>query len=484
MAMRVLKISAISIALSAMLFANTDAQPIGQDMPQNETQGVTATDTDQTAISIPQADDNIPAQSFGEWSDEFLAKFGYNYGITKNGKTFFRASEVVTVKPTDPAFGKELQFAYEKAFLKLQADFILQTYGTIVGQTVSDYFEDDSTNAKEFEPVKVEESTKKGKLSSMLDKAIAVLDKKLDQILEEQGVEKSELNKMSVAQKKKLFKDNIANSSMKKAYQSISGLVPVKTTIVKDSNSAGSFVRVGIIAVMSDKTLQFAKDMSKKRPTHIRGKGKNLRDVMPIKDKDYLNEIGIRYLYGEDGRPMLLSYGRWSVVNKSNNPSRYAKKIETAKAKAMTIAQIAISQFQSTQITAQESAEAESISEEIAKKVTNFEGDEIMGTDESVDTINETLDKYFKKIKAKTKMKLRGTSLVRSWEAKDENGIIHVGSVVAWSYDTLESANEVARQQREQKSDKPKPKVAQPQKPKEVEVIRKESKLINSMEDF
>lgn len=38
---------------------------------------------------------------------------------------------------------------------------------------------------------------------------------------------------------------------------------------------------------------------------------------------------------------------------------------------------------------------------------------------------------------------LRGTSILKRWEAKDDNGVLHVGTVVGWTYGQLENAKAI-----------------------------------------
>lgn len=61
---------------------------------------------------------------------------------------------------------------------------------------------------------------------------------------------------------------------------------------------------------------------------------------------------------------------------------------------------------------ASQSADIDSLSEEIAKKVTDFENGVNAGSKETTDDIGETIDTSFKKISAKSSFRLRGTSLV------------------------------------------------------------------------
>ena len=434
-------------------------------------------DADQNAISSANADLDYKDDSLSSWVSDFENTVGAKIGEAINGRTFFTGKSSVRVGPLDPAYSKELTVAYEKALLDLQAKFILQTYGTMSTERILDFFENDSTNANLFEPVQLKKDIEQGQLSRILDKTLSVIENKLDSQLEEQGVSPSEIKKMSITQKKSKFKDNFKKSMVKKAVQNISGLVPVQTKIITTKTKVGDAVEVGIIAVMSDKTRQFADDMARQRATNVKGSPKDLNDILPKDDKEYLNEFGLRYLYDKNGKPMLLSYGRWSVVGKTENPSKYLRKIESAKEKARMFAEAAIGEFMKSNIQASQSVDIESISEEIATKVTEFENSVESGSNEGVDNIGETIDKSFTKIKASSKFKLRGTSQIKTWEKEDENGVLHVGSVVTWTFSQLDNANNIANGNVKKKE-------------QSIETIKtvnpesKKSKLVNDANDF
>ena len=435
-------------------------------------------DTEQNDLSSANTMVDVEPETLNDWKRDFEEKFDVTIGMSENDKTFFFGETTVRVSPLDPAYAKELALAYDKALLNLQANFIMQTYGDFVAKSVSDFFEDDSTNATKFNPVKLKEQAAQGKVGLILDKFVDVVDKKLDNMLVEQGVPLSEIQKQTVEQKKTLFKDNYSKSMTKKALASMSGLVPVQTKILTSTRNGKKTVKVGVIAIMSGKTIQFAKDSAKRRTTHVKGKPSNIKMILPEQEEGYLDELGLRYVYDKQGRPMLLSYGRWSVVGNTSNAARYERKVQSAKEKARMYAESYISEFMKSNISAAQGAEAESISEEVATKLSTIENNKIADAQESRDNIGETLDKSFKKLQRSSKFKLRGTSQITTWEATDKNGILHVGSVVSWSYSQLENANNIVN------SVKKKPKQAQKQTKRTQKKVSRVSRVVNSMDDF
>jgi len=440
--------------------------------------GIQSIDTEQNKLSSADVMANENPQTLEDWKIDFENKFNVIMGMAEDGKTFFFGESIVKVNPLDPAYPKELVFSYDTAMLNLQSNFVMKTYGTLVVKSILDIFENDSTNADEFEPIKLQKMAKEGKISLIIDKMLNVVDKKLDTLLIEQGVPVDEIQKRTEEQKKVLFKDNFRKIMMKKAFASMSGLVPVQTKIITTSRFGKKTVKLGVIAVMSDKTMQFAKDSSKRRATNVKGKPSSIKKILPSTNEGFLDEIGLRYVYDKQGRPMLLSYGRWSVVGQTSNPARYERKIQLAKEKARMHAESYISDFMKSNIDVAQSNDAQSTSEEIIKKISIIENNkEVIDSQKTRESINETLDIYFKKIQKKSSFKLRGTSQVKTWEAKDKNGILHVGSVVIWSYSQLENANNIVHGTKKKKYVEQRAKQV-------IRNVSRESNVVNSMDDF
>lgn len=386
------------------------------------------------------------SMSFEEWVEAFEKQFQVNIGRSNAGRLFFSGSAPVRVGPLDPNYGKELAVAYERAIFDMQADFVLQTYGKLQSSKRLEFFEDSSTNKDQFPPLEIQKAQQDGRLGSVFEKALTLMGKKLDAELIKQGVPQNSVSRMSVEQKKSTYKDNFTKEILRTAVRSMNGLVPVQTRIFSEQTQNGKNFVVGIIAVQSEKTRQFAKDMALKRPTKVRGEAVDLAALLPEKKGEYLNELGLRFAYDEKGRPMLLSYGRWSVnVLPDWAPSRIGRAKQTAYETARALAESSIVEFMNTNIEISDQRTVGSLVEEIAKQVTHFEDGNKKGYDKTQDQVSETIDKVLKNAKADASGDLRGTSPVKRWEEVDQNGVMHLGVVVTWSYDQLENANSIER---------------------------------------
>lgn len=399
------------------------------------------------AASDADADTGLnKSMNFEEWVEAFEKQFQVNIGRSNAGRLFFAGSAPVRVGPLDPNYGKELAIAYERAIFDMQADFVLQTYGKLQSSKRLEFFEDSSTNKDQFPPLEIQKAQQDGRLGSVFEKALTLMGKKLDAELTKQGVPQNSVSRMSVEQKKSTYKDNLTKEILRTAVRSMNGLVPVQTRIFTEQTQNGKNFVVGIIAVQSEKTRQFAKDMALKRPTKVRGEAVDLAALLPEKKGEYLNELGLRFAYDEKGRPMLLSYGRWSVnVLPDWAPSRIGRAKQTAYETARALAESSIVEFMNTNIEISDQRTVGSLVEEIAKQVTHFEDGNKKGYDKTQDQVSETIDKVLKNAKADASGDLRGTSPVKRWEEVDQNGVMHLGVVVTWSYEQLENANSIER---------------------------------------
>lgn len=294
-----------------------------------------------TEINISDASlENISPKSVEDYFDEFKDKFGIQYYETVEGRTFYNGYADVLVKEKDADFAKALQNAYSRAVLNMQSEFVRDAFGRISTEKVNSYFSDNSTNAKEFE-----ELPKGGKIDQILDKLAKLTSAKLDNALKDLGINADSLT--SEEQKKVLLRDKFIAINITKALGSMIGLVPVQTVITQTKR--GNY-RLGVIAVVSDKTRQIARDMQLGRKSKIKGHGKPISDYLPKNKKGFLQEYGIRLIYDENGAPVILSYGNWGYVSNSTD-SRIVDRLESvAKDTALQQADAAIIEFINTTI--------------------------------------------------------------------------------------------------------------------------------------
>ena len=176
--------------------------------------------------------------------------------------------------------------------------------------------------------------------------------------------------------------------------------------------------------------------MGLSRKSTIKGNGKKLETFLPQDEKDYLNEFGIRMVYNEKGEPSLISYGRWSYVENSNNDYINKMSARSAAEQAKSRADAMLADFINTSLSFNSQAESGEIVEDIlTKEIDNKNGGESITSNE----VTNIIDKVSSQTKAKSRMQLKGISTLEEWDFVDENNIGHVGVVRVWTYANVEA---------------------------------------------
>ena len=402
----------------------------------------------ESQISAAEADKALDRLSFGQWVKDFEKQFApIGRPDPATGRIFYKSKAVVRVPSNHPGYAKELVLAYEKAMLELQVAFILQNYGTITTKRISEFMSDDSESARKFDDSKaVNPVPPKSSGTKMdMDKLLADIDARVDQYLVRQGESREKISRMSVPEKKQLFRNNLIRETVKNAVQNMRGLVPVQTRLFTLSTSNGERTQIGIIAVQSEKTRQFAEDIRMQRTSMVKGSGKVIDEYLPKTDAELLNEFGFRFAYDENGHPMLISYGRWGVASESPDPTRHLMNVENAQRTAQTLAEAWIAEFAGTRLQVLDARIQGSVMEEIATRITHYENAEKIGTEDAIENIGNTIDKSLRSAKSDATISLKGTSEIKVWEEKDSSGQIHVGSIITWTAAQLTNSQAIER---------------------------------------
>ncbi len=403
----------------------------------------------------------VKKETMRQFFSRVSSELGFgSYGAKKQGTMFFFKGEaIVSLKPSDPDFGRAVVIAYEKALLDLQANYIVDTFGRVSSKRLSSLYNDSSTNAKDFE----DKIANTNKVDRIVDKALDYMGAKLDKGLKDLGVDPKNLNEK---RKKVLFKNEFIKSVLTSAYGNISGLVPIRTHVTFDKKGNYS---VGLVAVLSAKTKQIARDMSLKRKSLIKGKGKDITSFIPKDSKDFLNELGIRLVYDKEGKPTIISYGRWSYSENSSDAYINKMASQTALAQAKTLGDAAIIEFMKTRL----SFKSESKTGEIIRRVLTKEIDSETQTENlSDEVIKDIVSKIGKEVKAISSGRLKGITTLTDWEEEDKHGIIHVGVVRIWNYDNVIATNNMLKSKYKKKKKNSSKKTVF------------ESKPVNTLNDF
>ncbi|WP_291949745.1 DUF6844 domain-containing protein [Campylobacter sp.] len=417
----------------------------------------------QNEMNIPIENKENKNKTAQDYFDEYESNQGITYGETKNGRTFYTGNSVVIDDPKN--FAKAVNLAYRRAMQSIQSNFIKDAFGRIANQKISNFYDDSSSNNKEFE-----ELPKGGALSQIMDKVTQLAGAKLDKALQELGVN---VQGLTEERKKEIFRDEFISKTIISAFGSMSGLVPVQTFVTKTSD--GEDYQVGVIAVVSDKTRMFADDIQKNRTPSIKGKGSPIKEFLPKDTQGYINEYGIRMVYDENGEPLIISYGNWGY-NKTSNDSNIVNRIKlNAQESAISEADVAIREFVNTQVSLRDERQTgDSIKKTIKQTIKTSDGSEQI----TEDVIKDIIDKTIKKVTTSTKGNLRGIRTIKRWSYTDKNGNNYVGAVRVYSYaNYVNTTNAVSPIKSKQDTN-----TEVIKKPSSVE--DRKSRIVNTLDDF
>ena len=171
------------------------------------------------------------------------------------GQAFAQRTDITVVRGTalvgknahEKDWGKSRSVAYVRAYLDAMREFVEKRRTVVRSETVRNYLEDDHGV--------IEESDPESYLDRIGTKSAALVEKRLDNALAEEGLSEREIEELTAPQKVIRFRDAVTRRSTIEASGSASGLVPVKTIEVVscDGDTAIGVVlassrRMGVLA--------------------------------------------------------------------------------------------------------------------------------------------------------------------------------------------------------------------------------------------
>lgn len=373
----------------------------------------------------------------------------------KPDNKIFTASVAVKGLDTDPQFASYVQTAFDRAFLEVRAKQILDKAREVAVRELASTF---NTNAND----KIKEDALKEKASEGLtqQKAVAsaelnhareqmraklknqglkfdsigsflesvfkdVSDEEINAALAKQGV--TNFANLSREEKMNIFKQNYAKEIFRKGSGEIVGLVPIQTYLRKKEDS--SAYELGLVAVVSPKTVQIATDLRKKQPTRIKGKCQSLEEQIPIDNLESVYQIiGPRLAYNENCEPVIVSYAQGNFIP-SNDDIRNQSLSQMAEEQADVRADAYITNFIYSNVNTQthdKKEEVDMTNAMLKAKVTvNLDDGEAVNADEVDGTlgeerIRETINYFSSRIASTSKETLVGVETYGTWDTLDE----------------------------------------------------------------
>lgn len=278
--------------------------------------------------------------------DEYCKEVGITIGeVTKTDAIYLKGVERVTVPAANPNFVRSRSMAYEKAYQKAIASYVMDKFGTESVEQYNTYFSDQSSNR--LKPSGDCKST----MERIAEKTAQLTEAKLDEGLRAMGVAPSG----SIVEKRKLAEDSIVKSSLRNAIGSSAGLLPVQT--FEGWTEAGKYA-VGVVLRGGVETETIAECLRYKlRPALARpGKGCSVNDALPS-DEELVSQFGVRMFFDEDGVPALLSFAQWGSAYTGNDEDAAEDAMDHAMIQAEALANEQLTVFINSTITVKESSD-------------------------------------------------------------------------------------------------------------------------------
>ena len=357
--------------------------------------------------------DDMIASSIEDWFKERCIV----EGVEKKNKSYYSSVQSVELPFSSPYWVKSRQLAFERAMLEIRAQFIQNNYGNNLTEVASEYLGNDANNNLEFQQ---EDST--SKIKAIAEKSMALADEKLNQLLEENGVNPEEYNVSSPAQRQAIFKDALIRTTLTKAMGESSGILSFKTFDANDEDGGHS---IGVIALYSPKLRQIAYDMAHGREIAQSSKpGREVSSYYDLSPEILTSTFGLRAVKDPEGNHVLLSFAQWgsSYQGSSKKLQKRGKKMASKQAENLATSQI--TDFMSSSLTFTDSSEiGETVGDYLVKQGANLSRkDETTMVDEILETV-----------KLRARASTAGTRKVKSWSYKHPYGHQIVGSVIVWS---------------------------------------------------
>lgn len=342
--------------------------------------------------------------------------------IDKEGGWYGSATAEVSVSPENPNWAKHRVFAYEKALVDIENQYLQTQNQTLKAVKIKEFFKNTSGAVPDFKP---EDMGDPGKVGVLLDKLLAVAGGKLDQTLDELGIDKEQFNRTPKAQRHTLLSEGLSKSTMVESIGSLAGLIPIQT--FEGFNAQKEHV-IGVVCVATPKMKQFAYDILHNRGQFraSKNKGKNLYELFSKDDNLLVDQFGVRKMKDENGLPVLVSFGQWSN-SKNTGDRRLARRYRAAaKKQAESSAKNQVALFLAGNACFQSNAEIEERFEESY----NVHHDNY----KEQDMVNAIMDGIKEQSKSKAKVTMSGLVQLYSWTTKHpQYGHEIVGVVMQWS---------------------------------------------------
>jgi hypothetical protein len=247
---------------------------------------------------------------------------------------------VVKVPSNHPDWVKYRSLAYEQAMKDAKARWVSQQNRTLVVSLVSRVYRAANQDAP---PYQADDLVKAAKLAEIVSKMQALGIGYLDQALRELGLDPAKYERTPPPQRYIQLSNEIMKTVTTRSVGDLVGLTTVQT--FEGHDGKGNH-QIGVVAVISPKMNGFAQSVLRLRGNFPADNSKAQNLDALVKDKEaLLQDFGIRWIYDQNGLPVLVSFYQWGLDASGNDPVLGAQARDLAVKKATELADAQIAEW-------------------------------------------------------------------------------------------------------------------------------------------
>lgn len=238
--------------------------------------------------------------------DQELIKAGKQHIVTTG-----LSIQQVTETTASQNWGGSRSVAYAKAMSEIRADYVTSINTRIQTETLNKLFSTDES------PEITEEDLNKASNSfeAMLDKAVALVNGKLDKALSELNIDPTQYDNAPISKRKLMMRNSIATKTKVTAYGDLSGMTVKRTFEATDVNGNTA---IAVLTMVSPKMRDRVQSLLNSHGDVMADPAKAAQgidiSVWAAENEDKLIfEQGVKLMYDTSGMPMLVSFGQFPI---------------------------------------------------------------------------------------------------------------------------------------------------------------------------
>lgn len=339
------------------------------------------------------------------------------------GAWFGSAIVTVGVSHTAPEWGQSRVLAFQRAQAEIENRYVQTVGQQIAVERFSDYFSDEAFEAEAFD---WSGSGNDNTWRRLFNKAVALTEAKLNQLLNDMDVDTREFEQLPREQKQVQFRQSFQREVTRESFGELAGLLTFKN--YEGFDEEGSYL-VAVVAGVSDSMRQLAYQVEQSRGDVAPEPDARdtLSPIMEMSPEQLSSIYGIRRLHDQKGYPILASFGQWAVSYRGENSRRMNRARDHAYRQAEIQADASLAEFIRSSVTY---ADASKVGSVIEEAVVVNEDDQFR-----TDNTQSVIDVVRASSSRNADVKVTGITNLRRWSIRhpqNEDQMI-VGVVRYWS---------------------------------------------------